>query len=109
MGRLSLQLHRGDIWWAKVPTDKRRPVLVLTREPFISRLGAVIVAPLTTTFRSIPTEVALGGQHGLPKSCAANFDNVFTLGRPNFDEFITRLDPPTMIEICRAYRFATGC
>lgn len=72
-------LHRGDLWWADVPGDKRRPVLVLTRERFISRLNAVLVAPVTTKVRGIPTEVTLGPADGMPQACAANFDNTFTL------------------------------
>lgn len=40
-------LHRGDVWWADVPGDKRRPVVVLTRDRFIERLRSVIVAPIT--------------------------------------------------------------
>jgi len=54
------------VWWADVPGDKRRPVLVLTRQRFIPRLHAVLVAPVTTTVRSIPTEVELG-----PEVCVA--------------------------------------
>ena len=64
--------HRGDVWWADVPGDKRRPVLVLTREHFIERLRSVIVAPVTTKVRDIPTEVALDESNGMPRSCAAN-------------------------------------
>jgi mRNA interferase MazF len=64
-------LHRGDIWWADVPGDKRRPVLVLTRERFIPRLTSVLVAPVTTAVRGIPTEVAMGPADGMPHTCAA--------------------------------------
>ena len=102
-------IHRADIWWADVPGDKRRPVLVLTRERFIARLSALLVAPVTTTVRDIPTEVGLGVSDGMPRSCAVNFDNVFTLRRSCFVDRITQLDSSRLDEVCRCYRFAAGC
>lgn len=102
-------VHRGDVWWADVPGDKARPVLVLTRERFVARLTSLLVAPVTTTVRGIPTEVALGPDDGLPRDCAANFDNVFTLHRSSFERRITRLTEARMSEACRASRFAIGC
>ena len=102
-------IHRGDVWWADVPGDKRRPVLVLTRERFISRLTQVIVAPITTSVRGIPTEVALDTTDGMPRSCAANFDNVFTLSRGHLVDRISQLSADKLDLACRAYRFAVGC
>jgi len=100
---------RGELWWADVPGDKRRPVLVLTRQRFIPRLGAVIVAPVTTTVRSIPTEVELGPPEGLARRCAASFDNVFTLRRGLLLERIGEVATSRLDEVCAAYRFAAGC
>ena len=37
--------------------DKRRPVVVLTRESAIGYLSAVTVAPITSTIRGVPSEV----------------------------------------------------
>ena len=102
-------VHRGDVWWAHVPGDKRRPVVVLTRERFISRLHSVIVAPVTTNVRGLPTEVTLDETDGLPRRCAANFDNVFTLRRDRLENRITTLPSDKLDLVCRAYRFAAGC
>lgn len=106
---VTIPAHRGDIWWADVPGDKRRPVLVLTRERFIPRLSALLVAPVTTNVRGIPTEVAMGPADGMPQACAANFDNTFTLARSRFAERITTLPSERLDEVCEAYRFAAGC
>ncbi len=106
---MSPVIHRGDVWWADVPGDKVRPVVVLTRERFASRLTSLLVAPITTTVREIPTEVALGPDDGLPRDCAANFDNVFTLHRSRFERRISRLTDDRLDEVCQAYRFAVGC
>lgn len=103
------EIHRGDIWWAEVPGDKVRPVLVLTRERFVPRLTSLLVAPVTTTVRGIPTEVELDTTDGMPRGCAANFDNVFTLNRARFKSRVTRLSKARLDEVCRAYRFAAGC
>lgn len=102
-------MHRGELWWADVPGDKRRPVLILTRERFIPRLTSLLVAPATTTVRGIPTEVNLDVSDGVPTPCAINFDNVFTLSTSNLRELIVGLSPDRIEEVCRAYRFAAGC
>lgn len=102
-------INRGDLWWADVPGDKVRPVLVLTRQRFTSRLTSLLVAPVTTTVRGIPTEVALGAADGMSRASAANFDNVFTLHRSRFKSRIGRLGADRLAEVCRAYRFAAGC
>jgi mRNA interferase MazF len=102
-------INRGDVWWADVPGDKVRPVLVLTRQRFTSRLTSLLVAPVTTTVRGIPTEVVLDADDGLPRRCAANFDNVFTLHRSRFENRIGQLGDERLVEVCRAYRFAAGC
>lgn len=101
--------HRGEIWWADIPGDKRRPVLIMTRERFIPRLGSVLVAPVTTRVRDIPTEVRLGEGQGLPRPCAASFDNVLTLPKGVLQERISRLDAEILAQSCRAYRFAADC
>lgn len=102
-------INRGDVWWADVPGDKVRPVVVLTRQRFTSRLTSLLVAPVTTTVREIPTEVVLDVDDGLPRRCAANFDNVFTLRRDRFENRIARLDDERLTQVCHAYRFAAGC
>jgi mRNA interferase MazF len=102
-------INRGDVWWADVPGDKVRPVLVLTRQRFTSWLTSLLVAPVTTTVRGIPTEVVLDADDGLPRHCAANFDNVFTLHRSRFENRIGQLGDERLVEVCRAYRFAAGC
>lgn len=101
--------RRGEVWWADVPGDKVRPVLVLTREWFIERLNAVLVAPVTTRIRGIPTEVELTEADGLHRRCAANFDNVFTLRRERLRSPITQLPAQRLDDVCLAYRFAVGC
>jgi len=47
--------RRGELWLADL--DKRRPVVVLTRDPLGRLLHAVIIGPVTSTIRGLSTEV----------------------------------------------------
>lgn len=66
---------QGEIWWAEAE-DKRRPVLIVTRSEAIPVLRWIVVAPITRTVRTIPTEIPLGEPEGLSVDCVANFDNL---------------------------------
>jgi mRNA interferase MazF len=100
-------VNRGDVCWdtCKAP-DKRRPVLILTRDSAIGVLSSVTIAPITSTIRSIPTEVILTEADGLPSTCAANFDNVQTVPKTNIGARIARLTSKRMREAAAAISFA---
>ena len=59
--------------------DKRRPVLILTRELAVSRLRTVTVAAITSRIHGLATEVIVGAVNGLDHESAVNLDNVFTI------------------------------
>jgi mRNA interferase MazF len=61
--------------------DKRRPVLVLTREHAVDRLIHVTVAPITGTARGIRTEVLVGPQNGLDQASVVSCDNIITIAK----------------------------
>lgn len=102
-------MNRGDVCWYtfKAP-DKKRPVLVLTRNSAIAVLNSVTIAPITSTIRSIPTEVILTKDDGLPDTCAANFDNLQTVPKSNIGDRIARLTARKMREAAAAVSFALG-
>jgi mRNA interferase MazF len=106
LGRI---VNRGDICWYtfKAP-DKRRPVLIVTRDSAIGVLNSVTIAPITATIRSIPTEVVLTEDDGLPNTCAANFDNLQTVPKSNIGDRIARLTARKMKEAGAAASFALG-
>ena len=108
-GVLGRVVNRGDVCWYtfKAP-DKKRPVLVLTRDSAIAVLTSVTVAPITSTIRSIPTEVILTKDDGLPHTCAANFDNLQTVPKSNIGDRIARLTARKMREAAAAVSFALG-
>jgi len=103
-------VNRGEIWlYAFKPPNKRRPVLVLTRQEVIPLLGTVMVAPITSTIRGAPSEVVVGTDQGLKHQSAVNLDHVQTVDRRRLKLFVGSLGPSKMREICRALAIATGC
>ena len=59
-------MKRGDIrWYTFAPPDKKRPVLILTRDSVLEYLGEVTVASITSTVRDIPSEIALSRDDGV--------------------------------------------
>jgi mRNA interferase MazF len=102
-------VKRGDIcWYTFKSPDKKRPVLILTRDSAIKVLNAVTIAPITSTIRSIPTEVVLTEEDGLPGTCAANFDNLQTVPKSNIGDRISHLTTRKMKEAALAVSFALG-
>ena len=101
--------RRGDVWFADVPGDKRRPVLVLTRDPMGRLLHSVICAPISSTIRGLATEVSLGKDAGLAHESVANFDNTFLLDRGRLVRKLGRAEPDAMSAACDALAIATGC
>jgi mRNA interferase MazF len=84
-------------------------VVVLSRDRAIGVMERVLVAPLTTTVRGVPTEVSLGRRDGLPTACVASLDDMAPLAKDYLVECITSLAADRMEEIGLAVRRATGC
>ncbi|TAK54109.1 MAG: type II toxin-antitoxin system PemK/MazF family toxin [Gammaproteobacteria bacterium] len=102
-------MNRGDVcWYMFKPPDRKRPVLVLTRNSAIAVLNSVTIAPITSTIRNIPTEIILTRDDGLPNTCAANFDNIQTVPRSNVGDRIARLTARRMRDAAAAISFALG-
>ena len=102
-------MRRGEIRWYKFgPPDKRRPVVILTRDSALEYLGEATVAPVTRTIRDIPSEVLLTPADELPTECAINLDHVQTITKDKLGGLIATLDENRMKSIRRALMFALG-
>jgi len=77
-------VKQGDIYWYTFNApDKRRPVLLLTRNSAIPLLTGITVAPVTTVIRNIPSEVLLTAEEdGVPEDCVVNTDNIQIIFKP---------------------------
>ena len=103
-------LNRGEIWmYAFRPPDKRRPVLVLSRQDAIGLLNTVMVAPITSTVHGAPSEVIVGTAEGLKAHSAVNLDHVQTVEQKRLVNYVGALRPDRMSAVCRALALATGC
>ena len=102
-------MRRGEVRWYKFGhPDKRRPVVILTRNSALEYLGEATVAPITRTIRDIPSEVFLTPADGLPTDCAINLDHVQTITKEKLGGLIATLDENKMKSVRRALLFALG-
>jgi mRNA interferase MazF len=102
-------MKRGDVrWYRFAKPDKRRPVVILTRDSALEFLGEVTVAPVTSTIRDIPTEVLLGRGDGMPTDCAVNLDHVQTVSKSKIGSLIATLSARKVVEIRQGLLFALG-
>jgi mRNA interferase MazF len=83
------RVRRGEIrWYTSRNPDKRRPVLILTRDEVIDRLNELIVVPVTRTIRGLTSEVVLTSDDGMPVTCALNFDHVSLAQRDRISGYL---------------------
>jgi mRNA interferase MazF len=107
---MARDLARGEIWiYAFGAPDKRRPVLVLTRQEVIRLLHTVMVAPVTSVVRGAPSEVIVGIDEGLKHESAVNLDHVQTVEQAKLTRRLGQLSPVKMQSVCRALAVAVGC
>jgi len=99
--------RRGQVWLADL--DKRRPVIVLTRDPMGRYLGSVIVAPITSTGRGLSTEVRVGPEDGMRLPSVANLDNTQLIDRRALVRHVGDVRAATLTAICSALSIAIGC
>lgn len=59
--------------------DKRRPVLILTRELMVGRMSTVTVAPITSTVQGVATEVPVDARNGLDHKGAVRCEQIVSI------------------------------
>jgi mRNA interferase MazF len=103
-------IARGDVrLYEFAPPDKKRAVVVLTRDSAISYLSNVTVAPITSTIRGVPSEVVIDEGEGMKAVCAVNLHNLVTVSKARLGKRVARLNSVRMEQICAALRFSLGC
>lgn len=102
-------MKRGDIrWYTFALPDKRRPVLILTRDEVIDYLNEIIAVPITRTIRGLATEVVLTPDDGMPVVSALNFDHIALAQRQRIGSVICTLPESRWTEVQRALMIACG-
>ncbi len=89
--------------------DKTRPAVIMHRDIAGRVLNSVLVAPLTTTIRDIPTAVQLGPEDGIDRDCCAMLDNLTLLRKERLIHRIGQLPAERMSQLCQALAIAVAC
>ncbi len=102
-------MRRGEIrWYTFALPDKRRPVLILSRDAVLPSLSEVIVVPATRTIRGIDTEVVLTEDDGMPAACALNFDHVSLARKERLGPTLASLNQNRWIDVEQALLIVCG-
>lgn len=102
-------MKRGEIrWYTFALPDKRRPVLILTRNEVIDYLNEIIVVPVTRTIRGLVTEVVLTPDDGMPVVSVLNFDHIALAQRQRIGPMLCGLPEERWSEVRRALMIACG-
>jgi mRNA interferase MazF len=101
---------RGELWWCEIAEIGRRPVVVLSRDAAIPRLGRALVAPCTTTIRGLASEVVLEPDADpILRRSAVNLDSVESVSIAVLVSRLGRLADIRMRAICAALEIAVDC
>jgi len=91
---------RGELWWGETPDEKGRPFLVVSRDAANRVMQRVLVAPVTSRIRGVPSELSLGEAEGLPRRSVASFDNLQPFPKAMLVHRIGALGPDRSRDIC---------
>lgn len=100
---------QAELWLMETPNQKRRPVLVVSRDEVISVLNNVVVAPVTSTLRDIPTCVAVGPGEGIEHDSVASFDNLAAVPKSVLTARLGSLGAGGRHRICEALAAMADC
>ena len=107
---MAREVNRGEIWmYTSGAPDKRRPVIVISRQILLDVLQTATIVPITTTLHGSPTEVELGVEDGLKTVSCANLANIQTVNKRNLTRYIGTVRREKLIELCHALAVASGC
>ena len=99
----------GELWLMETPNAKRRPVLVVSRDEAIAVLNNVVVAPVTSTIRNIPTCIPVGPDEGVDRESVATFDNLAAVPKAVLTVRLGRLGVDGHHLICDALDAMADC
>ncbi len=102
-------MRKGDIWLLEGPNEKSRPVLIVTRSEAIPVLREVIVAPITSTIRAIPTAVPVGPDEGIDHDSVVAFDLLRAVPKSRLTRHLGQLGPARRHEMCDALSALADC
>lgn len=84
-------------------------MLVVSRDAAIPVLNNLVVAPITSTIRTIPTSISVGPDTGIDHESVASFDNVAVVPKSLLTRRLGALEPHRRPEICAALAALADC
>ncbi|MFN0029312.1 MAG: type II toxin-antitoxin system PemK/MazF family toxin [Acidimicrobiales bacterium] len=100
---------QGELWLMETPNQKRRPVLIVSRDEVIPVLNNVVVAPVTSTIRRIPTCLPVGPDNGIDHDSVATFDNLTAVPKSVLTRYLGTLGVRRRELICGAIAALADC
>jgi mRNA interferase MazF len=100
---------QSELWLMETPNQKRRPVLVVSRDDVIPVVNNVVVAPVTTTIRNIPTCIPVGPDEGIDHDSVATFDNLAAVPKSVLTIRLGSLGATGRRRICDALDAMANC
>lgn len=100
---------QSELWLMETPNRKRRPVLVVSRDEVIPVLNNIVVAPVTSTIRDIPTCVPVGPDEGIEHDSVAAFDNLAAVPKSVLTVRLGSLGVGGQRQICAALAAMANC
>ena len=100
---------QGELWLMETPNQKRRPVLVVSRDDVIPVLNNVVVAPVTSTIRAIATCIRVGADEGIDHDSVATFDNLAAVPKSVLTHRLGALGVGGHQQICAALDALANC
>ena len=100
---------QAELWLMETPNQKRRPVLVVSRDESIPVLNNIVVAPVTSTLRHIPTCIPVGPEQGIGHDSVAAFDNLAAVPKSVLTTRLGRLGVDGRRQICEALDALADC
>ena len=98
-----------ELWLMETPNQKRRPVLVVSRDEVIPAPNNVVVSHITSTVRSIPTCIPVGPDEGIGRDSVATFDNLATVPKSVLTTRLGKLGADGRRRICEALDAVADC
>jgi mRNA interferase MazF len=102
---MSASVQQGSVYWLQ-DREKKRPVLILSRDSAIPFLQQVMVAPVTRKLLEVPSFVRF--QSDELGEVAVNLDAVQVVEKTKVNGFVARLSKEQMLEVRSSLSFAFG-
>lgn len=93
----------------ETPNQKRRPVLIVSRDEAVAVLNNVLVAPVTSTIRHIPTCIPVGPDEGIDHDSVVTFDNLAAVPKSVLTIYLGALGVGGRHRICEALDAMADC